>query len=141
MKRYCPSCGAPTEYSLKKPTFCSSCGKSFEGSPVVVKKTLPQQKTIARNLPRDIDPIDAENDIDSDLDGDDVLEVPDINELKVEIEPDRTSKGIKLGKIIGTGNTEGKKERVTSKVKKTTKKEILENFQKEAGALRPSRKK
>lgn len=139
MKRYCLSCGAPTEYSLKKPVFCSSCGKSFDESPIV-KKTLPQQKTIARNFPRQADPIDVDND-DLDLDGDDVLQVPELNQLEVEIEKDRSNKGVKLGEIMGTSKSEEKKERVKSKGKKTSKKEILENFRKEAGALRPSRRK
>ena len=30
MKRYCTSCGSPTEYSVKKPIFCSNCGNSFD---------------------------------------------------------------------------------------------------------------
>lgn len=143
MKRYCLSCGSPTEYSLKKPIFCSSCGKSFEESQVVVKKTLPQQKTIAKKFSKQIDPIDIDNDndIDLDLDGDDVLQVPELNQLEVEIEKDRSNKGVKLGEIMGTGKSEERKERVKSKGKKTSKKEILENFQKEAGALRPSRRK
>ena len=52
MKRYCISCGSPTEYSAKKPLFCSSCGKSFdkiEQAEVrpVVQKNLTQKKTIA----------------------------------------------------------------------------------------------
>ena len=29
MKLYCPSCGSGTEYTLNKPKFCASCGKSF----------------------------------------------------------------------------------------------------------------
>ena len=32
MKLYCPTCGAGTSYSLSKPRFCASCGKSFTGS-------------------------------------------------------------------------------------------------------------
>ena len=26
---YCPDCGAPTEYTAKKPNFCMSCGYNF----------------------------------------------------------------------------------------------------------------
>ena len=29
MKVYCPTCGSGTEYSLKKPRFCTGCGEAF----------------------------------------------------------------------------------------------------------------
>jgi len=139
MKRYCLSCGAPTEYSLKKPTFCSSCGKSFEGSsPMVVQKSLIPKKTIARNINEEN--LEIEDDFD-DIDGEDITSVPNINKLDVEIEQERSSRGIKIGEIIGTDKRQDKKNRIKPKVKKISKKETLENFQKEAGALRPSRRK
>ena len=52
MKRYCASCGSPTEYTIKKPLFCSSCAKPFDkieekDAKPVVQKVLMQKKTIA----------------------------------------------------------------------------------------------
>ena len=46
MKVYCPTCGSGTEYSLKKPKFCTGCGEAFSALNKVpakrVFKTDPQ---------------------------------------------------------------------------------------------------
>ena len=52
MKSYCISCGEGTEYSLKKPSFCPSCGKSmgFAQATIPNIKDLPIIKTTAEDL-------------------------------------------------------------------------------------------
>ena len=105
---------------------------------MVVQKSLIPKKTIARNINEEN--LEIEDDFD-DIDGEDITSVPNINKLDVEIEQERSSRGIKIGEIIGTDKRQDKKNRIKPKVKKISKKETLENFQKEAGALRPSRRK
>ena len=50
MKLYCPTCGSGTEYSLKKPQFCGSCGASFnsisQNNAKNVFKTKPVSKPV-----------------------------------------------------------------------------------------------
>ena len=48
MKAYCPDCGSATEYSLSKPKFCASCGKSFSltASAPVKKIFKPRARTV-----------------------------------------------------------------------------------------------
>ena len=137
MKRYCISCGSPTEYSLKKPIFCSNCGKSFDK--IQVNKVT--QKPIAEK--RTINPVIANNvdyEIDNELD--DII-VPDISKIEIEIKSDNDikNKGTKLGEIIGTAiPSEGeKKVRQKIKGKRNSKKQILEDFSKEAGTIKKNK--
>jgi len=137
MKRYCISCGSPTEYSLKKPIFCSNCGNSFDK--IQVNKVT--QKPIAEK--RTINPVIANNvdyEIDNELD--DII-VPDISKIEIEIKSDNDikNKGTKLGEIIGTAiPSEGeKKVRQKIKGKRNSKKQILEDFSKEAGTIKKNK--
>ena len=149
MKRYCISCGSPTEYSTKKPLFCSSCGKSFdkieqvEVKPVV-QKTLMQKKTIATKKYIEDKDHDAEYDVDSDdidLDQDDDVSVPNISKLEVESDSQENfkNKGEKISSLIGTSSSKGKRNKVV-KSSKTSKKQILEDFAREAGTSRKSKR-
>jgi hypothetical protein len=148
MKRYCISCGSPTEYSTKKPLFCSSCGKSFdkiqqaEVRPVV-QKNLTQKKTIAskkhiEDENSDLD-IDYDNDNDN-LDQDDVI-VPEISQLEVETDSQENfkNKGEKISSLIGTSSSKSKRNKII-KNSKISKKQILQDFAKEAGTSRRSKK-
>jgi len=47
MKLYCPSCGSGTEYTLNKPKFCASCGKSFTSI-----ASAPAAKKVFRPAPK-----------------------------------------------------------------------------------------
>jgi hypothetical protein len=145
MKRYCASCGSPTEYTIKKPLFCSSCAKPFDKldeAPIkpVVQKVLMQKKTISsKKYIEDID-ADVDADTDTDLDMEDDVDVPNISKLEVEAEDETPkSKGIKIGSLMGTSSTPSKRSKQT-KNSKTSKKQTLEDFSKEAGTLRRSRK-
>ena len=144
MKRYCIDCGAPTEYSLKKPIFCSNCGSSFEKNnenpqPIIEKVQL-QKKTIARQLPKpNIELEDNDNYDENDNDGTDVTEVPNISNIQVETDNIRKDRGVKLRDLMGTESSSIKREKNKTRGKKTSKKQILEDFAKEAGSLRKNR--
>jgi hypothetical protein len=141
MKRYCLDCGAPTEYSLKKPIFCTNCGNSFEknnqASQIIVKNIEPQKPTIVKKINK----LEAEleDDIDYNDDDQDVKEVPNISNLQIEAPLDKPTRGVKLKDLMGTSTNENsKKER--KKGKKVSKKQILEDFAKEAGSLRKNKR-
>jgi len=151
MKRYCISCGSPTEYSAKKPLFCSSCGKSFdkieqaEVRPVVQKnltqKNLTQKKTIAskKHIEDENSDLDIDHDNDN-LDQDDVI-VPEISQLEVETDSQENfkNKGEKISSLIGTSSSKSKRNKII-KNSKISKKQILQDFAKEAGTSRRSKK-
>ena len=143
MKRYCIDCGAPTEYSLKKPIFCSNCGglfeKNNENPEPIIEKVQLQKKTIARQLPKPN--IELDNNYDeNDNDATDVTEVPNISNIQVETDNIKKDRGVKLRDLMGTESSSIKREKNKTRGKKTSKKQILEDFAKEAGSLRKNRK-
>ncbi len=143
MKRYCLDCGAPTEYSLKKPVFCANCGNPFEKnnqfSQPVVQKVQLQKPTIAKKA---YNPeVDLDNDDNQDFDDNEesITRVPQISKIQVETASEIPNRGVKLKDLMGTGeNTKRNKTKV--KGKKTSKKQILEDFAKEAGSLRKNKR-
>ena len=147
MKRYCINCGSATEYTLKKPIFCANCGNPFEKSnenpkPIIEKVQL-QKKTIARQLPKqDLDPDIEYNDNydENDNDGTDVTEVPNISNIQVETDNVKKDRGVKLRDLMGTESSSIKREKNKTIGKKTSKKQILEDFAKEAGSLRKNKR-
>jgi len=136
MKRYCLDCGAPTEYSLKKPVFCANCGNSFEknaqASQPVVQKPIIAKKTY-------IPDVDVDDDQDFNDNEEDVTAVPEISKIQVETSTERPSRGVKLKDLMGTGEN-AKRNKIKAKGKKTSKKQIIEDFAKEAGSLRKNKK-
>jgi hypothetical protein len=141
MKRYCLDCGAPTEYTLKKPVFCSNCGNSFEKntqvSQPVVQKVQLQKPTIAKKTYTPS--VDIEEDYDIDDDDETITSVPNISKIQVETASENLNRGVKLKDLMGTGENI-KRNKVKMKGKKTSKKQILEDFAKEAGSLRKSKR-
>ena len=142
MKRYCLDCGAPTEYSLKKPVFCSNCGNSFEKntqvSQPVVQKVQLQKPIIAKKTYTP--PVDIEEDYDiDDDDNETITSVPNISKIQVETGHENINRGVKLKDLMGTGENI-KRNKVKMKGKKNSKKQILEDFAKEAGSLRKSKR-
>jgi hypothetical protein len=142
MKRYCIDCGAPTEYSLKKPIFCSNCGSLFEKNkenpqPIIEKVQL-QKKTIGRQLPKPNIELE-DNDNYDETDETDVTEIPNISNIQVETDNSSKNKGIKLKDLMGTESSPTKRQKNKTKGKKASKKQILEDFAKEAGSLRKNR--
>jgi hypothetical protein len=141
MKRYCLDCGAPTEYSLKKPVFCSNCGNPFEKntqvSQPVVQKVQLQKPTIAKKTY--IPEVDIDEDYDNDSDDETITNVPNISKIQVETASENSNRGVKLKDLMGTGENV-KRNKVKIKGKKASKKQILEDFAKEAGSLRKSKR-
>ena len=135
MKRYCTSCGSPTKYSVKKPIFCSNCGISFDKTQVnrVIPKSIVEKRTI--------NPVVANN-LDYEIDNEtDDVNIPNISQIQIDVESDNNSKskGIKLGQLLGTNTQTEKKPRERIKGKKNSKKQILEDFAKEAGTIKKSK--
>lgn len=136
LKIYCTDCGAPTEYSLNKPKFCSSCGYSFNGPVVkkeekVVQKVLMQKPTIAKR-PN----IETEDYDDDDSEVTEVNYVPEINDLSFDIDVQSRGKET-LGSIMGSSAGEDNQLRKNKSSEKVNKKKVMEDFAKEGGAIRP----
>lgn len=150
LKLYCTECGSPTSYSASKPKFCSSCGTPFDK--LVVNKVLMQKPTADKPVaPRKIVPIlkkatntqDEDTDPDFDDPEDDINEVnrvPSIRRLDVEIDQHQPAQQkTKIGDILGSAKAGAKREKIKAKpVTKADRKKFLEDFQREAGAIRPS---
>ncbi len=85
MKRYCTSCGGPTEYSIKKPIFCSNCGGAFEATAQEILEKVQIKKPI---ISKKIYIEQAELDDDINDDDQDVKEVPKISKLQIEAPSD-----------------------------------------------------
>lgn len=142
MKRYCTDCGSPTEYSIKKPLFCSTCGKSFEKTnqlESLIDKNLPQsiKKPVQPKISQSYEIEDDFEDVD-DTFGDEITKVPNINKLDVETFIEK-AKGEKIEDLIKNPAKASRQPRI--KQPKISKKKILEDFKKEAGSIRPSNKK
>ena len=130
MKRYCTSCGGPTEYSIKKPIFCSNCGKSFEQTTQqAIEKVQIKKPVIANKI--DIEEFDEV---------DDIRAIPVISNIEIEADNQNPDRGIKLKDLMGTETNHTKRERIKSKNKKSSKKQILEDFRREAGSIRKKNK-
>jgi hypothetical protein len=152
LKLYCTECGSPTSYSASKPKFCSSCGISFDK--LVVDKVLLQKPTADKPVNKPVAPkkllprLEKANDMeDTDPDFDDpeddidkIYSVPPITRLDVEIDQGHppTQPKTKIGDIIGSAKNAAKREKIKGKTTKADRKKFLEDFQKEAGSLRPS---
>jgi ribosomal protein L37E len=133
LKIYCTECGGPTSYSVNKPKFCSHCGNPFEK--LVVNKTQFQKQTISKIRPRQIEELNIEDDDE----GSEVNYVPEISQIDCEIIGESNKKE-KIGNIMGTSDPSMRTRQPRQKAKKITKaekKKFLEDFQREAGSLRP----
>jgi hypothetical protein len=148
MKRYCISCGSPTEYSVKKPIFCSTCGLAFDKlqTPKVTAKPIVEKRVIIQRKYVDDKPVDnaivADHKIEVDEETDDVS-VPNISHIEMDIESDSNSKGrgTKLGEVMGTAIPSDGEKRIRQKIKgkKSSKKQILEDFAREAGTIKKNK--
>ena len=81
-KIYCPECGAPIEYSAKKPNFCLNCGH-------------PLNKEAAATTERDLD-VSLNEEIEGQEES---LDIQEGFELDIEYVESPRSKGFKLGDI------------------------------------------
>jgi hypothetical protein len=127
MKRYCTSCGSPTDYSLKKPQFCCNCGKSFDNNQTVQDKPVIANNTINRARPnlnqklrnfKNIENDDHENyDDDNDDYDNNVNHVPNINGLEVETFAEKT-RGEKIGDLMKSPSKPNKRSPSKTKAQK-----------------------
>ena len=121
MKAYCPKCGTKHEYTINKPNFCVSCGYAFAGAPPKPAAPAPEPEIIQE----DEQPVSASYSNMSNLD------------IEMELSP---RKGVSLGDIMASQLEE---EQVNlddlpkPKTQQISKEQVKEQFQSEAGALRP----
>jgi uncharacterized Zn finger protein (UPF0148 family) len=134
MKKYCTTCGSPTDYSLKLPLFCSNCGKSFDTNNISASKAQTKQIITKQNLEED-------RYEDEDSDSEEVNYVPDILDLDIDLQVPQ-NKPVKLGSILGTSKDVESIQlsNVDNPNIKMSKKKILEEFAKEAGSIRKNKK-
>ena len=136
MKKYCTDCGSPTEYSIKPPLFCSNCGKSYNNISVPSKLEVKKIESKVKNLN-----IEADYDYDDDSEGEDLNHVPNISNLQMDLDIPK-NKSVKLGSLLGTSNHDQEDIKFNNPApnKKLSKKKILEDFAKEAGSIKKSKK-
>jgi hypothetical protein len=143
LKLYCSECGTPTSYTSLKPKFCSGCGNAFDKT--LINKTSEQKPITAKfEQPRRISPkvpvepqFEKYDDEDDDYDQEEINHVPNISNLDCEIDEPRRNQ-VKIGDIIGSNKNPSRREKLKNKSQtKSERKKFLEDFQREAGALRP----
>ena len=124
MKVYCSTCGGGTNYTAVKPRFCASCGEAFSA----LNKT-PAKKVFKANLQNSIATIQEEVEAEE-------FEVPDINELKVEIGESRLFNVVPMDKLVGS-NTEGSRDDYRREADLSYSTETLAaDFMRDAGSSR-----
>lgn len=117
MKMYCQKCGFKIEFLAKdKPKFCCSCGASLNPS---------QSKAVTLVEPNEEVEEDEEED---------VLQVPDISKLDVDVVT-YSNKGESLASVIGTADNHDPKI-YQSQSESLSQEEFRKQFKKEAGTLR-----
>lgn len=137
LKIYCSDCGSPTTYTANKPKFCSNCGNLFE-------KNVNAQKPIIKDTPKKELPKISRSANIEDYDDDfyderEVNHVPNINGLDCDI-VETSYKGEKIGNLFGTSEGSVRSEnnpKSKKKLSKEDRKRFLEEFAKEAGAIKP----
>lgn len=121
MKTYCPDCGTKHEYTINKPNFCVNCGRPFAGAPPKPETPAPEPEI----MQEDEQPVSASYSNMSNLD------------IEMELNP---RKGVSLGDIMASQLEE---EQVNlddlpkPKTQQISKEQVKQQFQSEAGALRP----
>lgn len=121
MKTYCPDCGTKHEYTINKPNFCVNCGRPFAGAPPKPETPAPEPEIVQE----DEQPVSASYSNMSNLD------------IEMELNP---RKGVSLGDIMASQLEE---EQVNlddlpkPKTQQISKEQVKQQFQSEAGALRP----
>jgi hypothetical protein len=124
MKQYCPTCGAATEYSFKKPKFCNSCGQSFAS----VSK-LPAKRVLR---PSPVNPIE----IIQEEEPEEEFQAPDIQKLQFDLEGSSNMSMNKIQDIVATNHNQTedgyKREGDPSYSKET----FTEDFLRDAGSNR-----
>ena len=129
MKQYCRTCGAGTEYSLKKPKFCGSCGVSFSSISKSEAKTVFKTKSITRPAVAKIKVEEVEEE-------EERFEEPDIGKLDFVLEGPTALSSHKIEDIVGShpeGLGDGYQREVDPSYSKET---ITQDFLNDAGSSR-----
>ena len=117
MKKYCFSCGTKLEFSVKdQPKFCSHCGKPLDTSLHAHREDeeVSEPESIARAL--------------------------NMSGLDFEFDPElHKSKGDSLGSLVGTLE-EVSDNKLPDNFPTTSKEEMMEQYKREAGTLRESKR-
>lgn len=117
MKKYCSTCGSPTEYNSQIPKFCASCGQSFDG----VTKTATKSPSRARARVEEVN---------EDIEEETPLEIPE--KIDVDVESYTPSRGVKFEEVFASGGGGD----FSRPIPKIDKKQVLESFRREAGTTR-----
>ena len=132
MKRYCIDCGSPTEFSLRKPLYCSNCGKPFD-------KVSPLNKASNIFSSKNDEVVLVENDDEDELDSSGPVGHLNINNIEVDVDLPKVKKE-SIKSIIGTEKPDRKPNKknknIKSKPKLISDKDFLSEFSKEAGSIR-----
>lgn len=142
---YCQTCFKKTAQISDMVKFCSHCGKPFNESLVSTpsKPTYTQPTNSTTEVYRQLlakrgikieDDDEEEEGIIENEDGEDILSVPDIKKLNVDVDIDR-NKGFSV-RSLAQGAAPRKPRSDTVKPKKRDK-NFLKNYLKSAAALRP----
>lgn len=123
LKIYCSDCGSPTEYSLKKPIFCSSCGNSF------FKGSISQKNTTISKIKEEYSDEDFTDEINN---------LPSINKLDFDINFEKNPVQ-KISDIASSAKDNPYRED-NFFIEDNSPKNVLEEFAKEAGAIRPKQR-
>jgi hypothetical protein len=152
---YCQDCGAPTQYSIKIPIFCCSCGQPFNKTVKAAAPSVIPPNVLAKNKKRRVieEPIEEEDDDDDNIDDDGnedygfeddssgsgaTVSEAELND-NVEIEVRRPRK-LKIEDIARGDEGSGPVPFKGSKAPKVSKKAFQQQWEKEAGTLRKGNK-
>ena len=119
MKSYCQNCGAKMEHGVgQKPNFCHNCGQSLGGSVAAQAE-------------------ETNVDYDEEEDSGQIVELPNIQGLEVEIEPDRVT-GVTFGQVMKEVSVDGSRPSADGlRGPRVAKKKVLDQIKKESSTLRP----
>lgn len=137
MKYFCSKCGKTTQYNFELPNFCSSCGQSFASKSPPIKSEEQRNKFLNElKLKKNINPLKIQGDLE-DAEEYSVESNIDFKKIKPSFKVDvYKNPGESFGSIIENPSKPVDIEPDTPQ-KPKTRQEILAEFQKEAGSLRP----
>jgi len=146
MKYFCFKCGKTTQYGLELPRFCAYCGQSFAKNSSSPKTGEQQNKFLNElKLKKNTNDIDITKDIlynadpPKDLDAEEYTENRSTNfkNIRPSFKLDLyQNKGESFGSLIDNPS-QSLPQNINSETAEKSSQDILNDFQKEAGALRP----
>lgn len=119
---YCPDCGTPNYYQLKKPNLCSNCGASFNSAFKVAPKqenkaSIFEQRPIKKQKPVRVQ---YEDEDDEESYGEESFVAPKKLDLIIQVD-DPNSRKVKMEDVLGSNEGNSSQRRDTAKVGKTSK--------------------